>query len=208
MTGSEPYHLRRLTSGDADAAAALLARAFADAPIFVYVLPDPAPRAAFCLDLFAFAVRYACRIGEAWAIGTDAGEMAGAAHWFAMPEPAWTVELQSAVGFDALEMRWKPTLERLRVPLQPANDSLAALAPRWRYLDMIGVDPAWQGQGFGGALLRKVLADAEAAGVPVGLFTDKRENIPFYLHHGFTHVWDGTAPSDSLPLWSLRTVEP
>jgi GNAT superfamily N-acetyltransferase len=207
MTRSAPYHLRRLTRDDADATATLLARAckFQDAPIFAHVLPDPLPRAEFCLDLFAFAVRYACRVGEAWAIGTDAGEMAGAAHWFAMPEPEWTEELQADVGFDTLQMRWKPTLERLRGPLQQANDSLAELAPRWRYLDMIGVDPVYQGQGFGGALLRKVLADAEAAGEPVGLFTDKRENVSFYRHHGFALVWEGTAPGDSLPLWSFCT---
>lgn len=200
-------HLWRLTAADAEPAGDLLARAFKDAPHFVLTIPDPAVRAVFCPALFRVAIRYGCRLGEAWAIGPAAGQMAGVAFWIAMPEPAWTPELSAELGFDVLEVEWEQLLSDVHAPVQHAVDTIVDMPEQWRYLDMIGVDPAWQGQGFGGALLRKVLADAEAADQLVALVTHTPQNVAFYVHHGFSIVSQGTAPGSDLSFWSFRTIE-
>jgi ribosomal protein S18 acetylase RimI-like enzyme len=56
--------------------------------------------------------------------------------------------------------------------------------PNW-YLYAIGVDPACQGQGFGGALLRSRLERVDQEGAAAYLESSKHENIPLYEHFGF-----------------------
>jgi len=59
--------------------------------------------------------------------------------------------------------------------------------PHW-YLYAIGVDPAHQRQGAGGALLRSRLTRVDADGAAAYLESSKTENIPVYEHFGFRVV--------------------
>lgn len=54
----------------------------------------------------------------------------------------------------------------------------------------IGVDPGWQGKGIGKALLRALLARADAVAAPVFLEvrTDNTAAIGLYEAHGFTRI--------------------
>jgi GNAT superfamily N-acetyltransferase len=56
--------------------------------------------------------------------------------------------------------------------------------PHW-YLPLIGVDPAHQGKGLGGALLRHAAALCDRDGVPAYLESSNLRNVPFYERHGF-----------------------
>jgi GNAT superfamily N-acetyltransferase len=56
--------------------------------------------------------------------------------------------------------------------------------PHW-YLQAIGTDPARQGKGFGGVVMRRQLANADAAGMPAYLESSKESNIPIYASFGF-----------------------
>lgn len=57
--------------------------------------------------------------------------------------------------------------------------------PHW-YLAVLGVDPAWQRTGVGGALLAGVRALADADRCPVYLESDRPESVAFYHARGFT----------------------
>jgi len=56
--------------------------------------------------------------------------------------------------------------------------------PHW-YLQAIGTDPAFQGKGYGGVLLRHRLALIDAAGMPAYLEASKESNVPLYANFGF-----------------------
>jgi ribosomal protein S18 acetylase RimI-like enzyme len=56
--------------------------------------------------------------------------------------------------------------------------------PHW-YLPLIAVDPACQGRGFGGALLKQALARCDADGLPAYLESSNPRNITLYQRHGF-----------------------
>lgn len=56
--------------------------------------------------------------------------------------------------------------------------------PCW-YLPLIGVDPAWQGRGYGSALLRHALEQCDRDHLPAYLESSNPKNLPLYERHGF-----------------------
>jgi ribosomal protein S18 acetylase RimI-like enzyme len=75
--------------------------------------------------------------------------------------------------------------------------------PHW-YLDVIAVEPARQGRGIGGTLLRAVSARADADGTPVVLLNYQPTNLPLYQRNGYEVVCHGAAPGSGLPWWGMR----
>lgn len=74
--------------------------------------------------------------------------------------------------------------------------------PHW-YLPLIGVESAFQGYGFGSALLRHVLKDCDRDGLPAYLEATSPRNIALYERHGFRRrapVRVGTCPPIT-PMW-------
>jgi ribosomal protein S18 acetylase RimI-like enzyme len=59
--------------------------------------------------------------------------------------------------------------------------------PHW-YMPFIGVDPARQGLGLGALLLRPMLAECDAKGLPAYLESTNPRNRRFYERHGFRAV--------------------
>jgi GNAT superfamily N-acetyltransferase len=59
--------------------------------------------------------------------------------------------------------------------------------PHW-YLPFIGVEPARQGGGLGGALLDAQLAVCDRTGLPAYLESTNPRNRPLYERHGFAAV--------------------
>lgn len=56
--------------------------------------------------------------------------------------------------------------------------------PHW-YLPLIGVDPAHQGKGYGGALLKYALEQCDRDQAPAYLESTNPRNVPLYQRHGF-----------------------
>jgi len=75
------------------------------------------------------------------------------------------------------------------------------------YVYVLGVNPAHQGRGFGGVLLRHALGMARAAGVPAYLETANPANLPLYQKFGFRIV-ETLQRADSPPLWTMVTPSP
>ena len=61
---------------------------------------------------------------------------------------------------------------------------LRPATPHW-YLPIIGVDPAYQGCGFGGALMKYACERFDRDGAPAYLESSNPRNIPLYQRHGF-----------------------
>ena len=73
--------------------------------------------------------------------------------------------------------------------------------PCW-YLPFMGVDPAYQGQGIGSALVAVVLAKADRDGEPAYLEASSPENRRLYERHGFQTMGELTV-SDSPPIYPM-----
>jgi ribosomal protein S18 acetylase RimI-like enzyme len=196
----------RLPAQQARQAAEVLARAFLNDPMSRYLVPDEAKRARLLPIFFSIQVRYCLRYGEVYGTrGLD-----GAACWLS---PGATSPTLGRLARTALRI---PGIRR--VPFELGASGLrrymdaerysgaiherAAPGPHW-YLWLIGVEPACQGKGIGGALMQPVLARASAEGVPCYLETNNAANVAFYEKHGFRVVSDGEVPRRGLRVWAM-----
>ena len=74
--------------------------------------------------------------------------------------------------------------------------------PHW-YLQVIGVDPARQGEGLGSILVREGLSRADTAGTPTYVETETEGNVAFYEKHGFEVVEKIVPKRVGLPMWLM-----
>jgi len=64
------------------------------------------------------------------------------------------------------------------------------------------VDPKLQGQGYGGALIRK--GQAQAQGTGAFLSTGTERNVSIYGRYGFRVIDDAHAPDNGPRIWFMR----
>jgi GNAT superfamily N-acetyltransferase len=177
--------------------AAVLGRAFYDDPPFVWMMPDDRTRERGNRGMFATILRsHAMRYGGV-EVACDGDVITGGAIW--LPPDHWLPttgeQLRSLPGF----------IRALGSRVSAASSLDSALVkhhPRERhwYLYVIGVDPARQGQGVAGALLRSRLTRCDSDGVPAYLESSKPGNVPLYEHFGFQVTGTLDLPDGAPPL--------
>ena len=188
---------RPATWADADAIAATLAEAFHDDPLICFLLKDAASRPAKMPKLFKLLFK------------------------LGLPHGACDV----TTGFEAVAL-WRPPNAWHIPPYQYVTNGAAFIdvfglggglqvmgamdyiekrhphEPHW-YLQAIGTDPAKQGKGYGGVVIRRQLAIADAAGTPAYLESSKDTNIPIYQSFGFEVTGEIAIPGGPTiwPMW-------
>ena len=75
--------------------------------------------------------------------------------------------------------------------------------PLWQ-LDSIAVDPSYQGQGFGGALILEGQLRARTEGLGAFLSTGTERNVTIYGRYGFRVIDDAYAPNGGPRIWFMR----
>jgi uncharacterized protein YhfF/GNAT superfamily N-acetyltransferase len=75
--------------------------------------------------------------------------------------------------------------------------------PHW-LLDQVAVEPAAQGRGIGGAMLRFAIERAEREGLPLCLETAVPGNVPLYERFGFRVMREADAPTGGPHIWFMR----
>jgi ribosomal protein S18 acetylase RimI-like enzyme len=73
----------------------------------------------------------------------------------------------------------------------------------YTYLQIIGVAPEFQGQGYGGRLLRGLIRNCEQAGLQIYLETETEENVAIYEKFDFRVLKQITLPVVELPMWEM-----
>lgn len=196
-TAASGVIIRPSSEADAKAAGRVLARAFADDPHIVGLLPM-ARRPERMEQMFRREVLNSLRRGGHVYLAAEAdaagGEPLGVAYWGA---PGERLRLADTVT---------ETASTLRIYGRRFGDVMRTYreaerhrpkAPHW-YLKVIGASPQARGRGVGSALIRHGLAQADRAGVGVYLESSKPENVPIYARYGFTEISEipayGTTP--------------
>ena len=179
----------------------VLARAFHDDPVLVWMVPDPIERRARFSLLFAAYAEVFLDHGETYL----AGDGLGAALWAppgADPIPDHHQEwferhMGTILGADADRAAEIDALLEEHHPQDPCY-----------FLQLIGVVPEQQGRGVGARLLAPVLEACDATGTPAYLEATSPDNRRLYARHGFETVGQLTVPRGPTlwPMW--REAQP
>jgi hypothetical protein len=167
------------------AAAHVLARAFYNDPLMVYVMPNEEKRKRLLPVLFRIVVQYCHRYGVIYTTSC----LDGLACCLPPGQSATTGRL-ALVSLKNIPVQLGLTGLRRWLHVLKYTDSAheqAAPGAHW-YLWTLGVDPERQGHGSGSQLLQMVLRQAEAQRLPCYLDTQNPRNVPFYQRHSFRQV--------------------
>lgn len=203
LANSLEYNLHMVTvrtGGDADRepVAAMLARAFANDPGMSFIFPDDADRARRLPLLFREIVASDQKAGAV--LMTENAEAA----------TSWRGPGQAATPFLEMLFRAGPFLTALgfsvgrALALSHAIESHMPKGAFW-YLHIAGCDPAAQGKGLGGAVIRAGLERAVGTQACY-LETSTERNLGFYRSLGFdvTSEWN---VEDGPRFWSMLRPE-
>ena len=192
-----------LAENQVNAAGAVLARAFHDDPLSIYMLPDPIERARALPSHFTAFLRLGLLFGEVYSTPL---EPEGAAIW--LPPHGWemTPEKTKEAGVDDLATLLPPGSFDRFLPVVRYTEPFhkKAVDPEHWYLFILGVDRKLQGQGLGGRLLQPILQRADRENLPCYLETFVALNIPFYERHGFRVVVHDVEPDSGIHFWTFR----
>ena len=189
------HTVERATPDRVPSLAAMLGRAFADDPMFVWPLGAASTREHAERFFKAFDERLAA-IGWLWTTPGDHG----AAAWIPPGQDGAMMdidrELRPAIagvtpdGGARYEAMWEWIASKL------------PQSPFW-YLDHIGVETSDRRAGLGTALIQHGLAMADRDGVPSFLETARPENVGYYERRGFLVVADEDVPDGGPHLWFM-----
>ena len=180
---SELSGLIRLTKAQLKPAAAMVARAFQDNPLSVYFFPDVSERKDKLPYIFQFMISYGLLHGEAYATSPN---LEGVAVWLPSEKARMTrrVDIKNE-GLSRLFKVKRETAAKWR----SFDDYVSSMHERlvsfrhW-YLQLLGVDPAYQGKGYASTLLKAMFVRIDKERLPCFLETDKKG---MYL---FTSIMD------------------
>jgi ribosomal protein S18 acetylase RimI-like enzyme len=175
-----------------------LAQAFEDDPHFRWIIRDDRKRLDRLTRGFALFTR---RIWFPQDQGFTHDEHIGGALW--MPPGTWHLGLLA-------QLRLMPgTVRILRADSGRLLKALSFIerkhprSPAHWYLPIIGVAPAWQGRGFGAALMRPVLERCDHDQVPAYLEASTPRNRALYERHGFEVMEECRYADDGPPMWMM-----
>lgn len=183
-------------------ASEMLARAFFDDPLFLYWFPDSEERARLATASFPSPLLYGRRYGL---VHTTSPGVEGIAVWSRpdFVEMTFWRMLASGAIFHGFGIGYR-SLRKMMYIGRHLNEihHQDAPFPHW-YLQILGVDPAHQGEGLGGRLLREGLKLVDENKMPCYLTTNKEKNLGFYEHHGFKVIREFVTPQTDFKHWSL-----
>ena len=187
--------MRRAGASERDALAATLAAAFADDPVFSWLIPPGSrSRPDRQLALFTGLTESYLAKGESYVTsdGAAVALWAPPGRWATPPGDIVRnlVPMMSALRHRALHGLRSLGAVEAKHPKEP---------PHW-YLGFLGTLPSRQGQGLGAALLREVLDRVEG---PAYLESSNPRNLSLYRRHGFEVVEELRMPWGCPPVWRM-----
>jgi hypothetical protein len=198
----ELIELIRLSKKHIKPASQILSRAFQNDPVIRWQIPEANKRLAKIHYMWEISLRVGIKYGEVY--GTSEN-LEGIAIW--RPPQNVDISYWKYVKTGAFKFPFKfgiKTTKRMTF-FQAVNDSIRNIymkIPYW-YLDVIAVDPKYQGKGFSSKLLKPMLKRINRQNLPIWLETNLERNISFYEHYDFTILEEIIIPNTNIVDWFM-----
>jgi hypothetical protein len=191
-----------LAESQFDEVSNVLARAFFDDPLTMYIMPDAEKRKNTLPWFFKKAAQISHRYGEPF---TTSGKVEAGALWLPPGKTILSLPMMIRVGMLAAPFKFGlPTFMRfMSVMNHLEHHHKNDVPPEHWYLFVLGVDPDRQGQGVGGKMIAPILERADKDQLPCYLETMKERNVTFYQKHGFEVIVDDTF-KDGPRYWTMK----
>lgn len=187
----------RMHVGELTEVARMLARAFADDPVWRFMAPSDRRWPDRMAPVFRHLITPSVDTGTTWT--TRANE--GAAVW--SPPGSWRFPTAAAVrSAPAMLRSFGPAGLQRSLRLLGRLESAHPDEPHW-YLEFLATDADLRGRGIGSTLLGPGLDRADEEGLPAYLESSKFDNVAFYRRHGFEVVEELVAFSGAPPMWRM-----
>ncbi len=183
----------------------VLKRAFLNDPLFNFLWPDERQRTRHIGTVIEFFLVASSRVITLDHSNGECAAVAGVAGPGEYPLTFFKTIALMPVLVKMMLSSLSPTpltMMRKFVRLYSGVERIHPRLPHW-YILIIGVDPAHQGQSFGGRLLKKVLGWADEQGVLVYLECSNPNSLDFYARHGFEVKEQIIIPHGGPSIWGL-----
>jgi GNAT superfamily N-acetyltransferase len=173
-----------IQTSDVAKAADVLSASFADYPIFQYVMPDRPGRSRRLAEVFRFLVRLGLANGEVFA---PSERIEGVSIWFRAEGTDISGLTALRAGLLGLYLRVGRGVASKLMQVSAAKRRARAelLSRPYFLLDMIGVEPSLQGQGFARRMVEEKLRDLDSQHLPCYLETSRMSTARYYERFGF-----------------------
>ena len=189
--------LLRLTTKERDIGAAVLGRAFAEYEVLRHYFPDETQRHTVANTFVFIGLAVCLKYGEVYATSE---ELEGVAAWLPpgkAPFRGW--QILRSVPLPTLLRFGRQGAGRMQAYGRFVDNLHRRLLPyRHWYLQVIGVDPAYQGQGISSRLIRPMLERIDRERMPCALETNIDKNVAIYRRFGFEVISEDQMPGTPL----------
>jgi GNAT superfamily N-acetyltransferase len=185
------------TPRELDRLSQILALAFADDPVFSWLLPDESTRPAQLLRFFKLEVeRRVLPSGRVWT-----GDRADGVS-LELPSDSWQLSPRDQTFRTPVFIRIFGRRMPQATALSAAMEKLHPTEAHY-YIPYAGVAPHAQGQGLGTALLGRTIGRCDKEGFPAYLEATSERNAALYSRLGFEHLRQFSV-GNSPPIWPMR----
>jgi ribosomal protein S18 acetylase RimI-like enzyme len=194
--------LLRLTAKQRNAGAAVLGRAFAEYEVLRHYFPDERQRDTIANTFVLIGLAVCLKYGEAYA---TSDKMEGVAAWLPpgkAPFRGW--QILRSVPLPILVRFGRQGAGRMQAYGRFVDSLHRSLLPypHW-YLQVIGVDPAYHGQGFSSRLIRPMLERIDRERMPCFLETNTEKNVTIYRRFGFEVISEDRLPGTEVTSFAM-----
>jgi ribosomal protein S18 acetylase RimI-like enzyme len=200
------FRLKKLTKAELRLTAQALSNAYQLDPLYNFTVPDPEQRRRWLPVLKCELLRNTLRYGQTYIAVGDDGSVRGALALTppnCYPHPWWT-DMRLFWNVLLKPTPWCPKVSTVWPIRRYAAtfDKIHYREPHW-YIDTVGVDVAWQGQGIGKAFLQQTIALARQSRLPIWLETQTEANVGYYEGFGFRVTVKKQPAPGGPPTWGM-----
>jgi ribosomal protein S18 acetylase RimI-like enzyme len=199
VTALKPIEVRTAAADAVPKVAAVLADAFTNDPVYMFLLPGSLRRKPRLRRLFSVEIQQyvLANGGTVWTTSGYDGAVAE------LPPGSWEMP-KSATGKEALKWMWSFGRRLPRaIRVHHAMEERHLREPHF-YIRTVGVSAALQGQGVGSALMQPTLQRADSARVPTYLEASTQRSAALYERLGFLHMNVLELPDGGPPVWLMQ----